>query len=88
MSWSFSAIGRAAAVAKKIREASENGGKPYCKEPEETIRKQTLETLALAADGNAGVIKVEASGSMQWSGDVATQNNVVSSLQPIYGFVE
>lgn len=88
MSWSFSGIGKPLAVAAKAREAADNGGKPYCAEPEETIRKEALEVVAKAASSlNAEtVVQVNASGSMWKDGEIVRSQSLkieVNTLGPI-----
>lgn len=88
MSWSFSAIGKPAAVAAKCRDTIENGYK--CAEPEETIRKTVLEAAAMAAeahDATQYAVSVEASGSMLRDNGVCKSNNVRLEVRPIYGFL-
>lgn len=86
MSWSFSGIGKGAAVARLARKAKEQ---PACSEPEETFRVQALELVALSAEaqGDDVVVKASGSGSMWKDGDVIRQNNIKIEVEPLYGFV-
>jgi len=87
MSWSFSVVGRPKAVAAACRAEAE---KSPCAEPEESIRKTTLELAALSAENHTddNVVKVEASGSMYSQDGACHQNQVSLSVRTIYNFVE
>jgi hypothetical protein len=91
MSWSFSAIGKPAAVAKKIADELE---KYPCSEPEQSIRHKVGEALqvALAAFPGNAAVQIDASGSQSTQSGANEPNTAINNLsvkiQPIYGFVE
>ena len=89
MSWSFSAVGKATAVAKAALAEKET---TRCAEPEEGHRKAALDYLAQAAGGIIGdnqFVRAEASGSMWKDGDTVKSHTLSLKFEPIYGvFVE
>lgn len=88
MSWSFSAIGKPAAVARAARAYIESGHR--CAEPEESVRRGTLELAAQAALGQAEniVVQVECSGSMWTQNGVAQTQNLRLEVKPLGNLVE
>lgn len=88
MSWSFSAIGKGEAVARAARAYIESGHR--CAEPEETVRRNTLEVAALAALGQAPttVVQVECSGSMYTNNGVPITQNLRLEVKPLGNLVE
>lgn len=87
MSWSVSAVGKAAAVAAKIAQEI-NAYK--CAEPEEGVKQAAGVVLAaaLAAQDPAGVVQVAASGSQSQQGTPPVfTNSLAITVTPIYGFV-
>lgn len=88
MSWGVNYVGKAAAVAKKLREPVSYTNP----EPEETLRKQLLETAAQACDAMDPNALVSVSGNGHQSGNVGQNgiNNAMSlKVEPFYGnFVE
>lgn len=93
MSWSVSAIGKAAAVAASIETQFSQS---TCSEPEESVRQSARATIAaaLAAQDPRTVVKVMASGSQSQRNygqkDVAPSftNSLTINVEPQYGFVE
>jgi len=86
MSWSVSAVGKAASVAAKL---AADFTKYPCGEPEETIRQLAANVIAtsLAAFPPASAVRVDACGS-QSGGDSGKVNNLILKIEPLYGFVE
>ena len=86
MSWSFAAVGKAAAVAAKAREAKESG---KCIEPEESYRLDALESIARFSETLVNsAVKVSASGSMWKDGEVVKSHSMAVNFEPLYNFVE
>lgn len=93
MSWSFSAIGKAAAVAKKARADLE---RIKCAEPEETIKAGVIAMIeaTCSAMPEASAVKIVASGSQSTAyvdnkpADGKYTNNLRLDIEPIWGFVE
>jgi hypothetical protein len=86
MSWSVSAIGKPAAVAKKM---AEEFAKNPCIQPEETIRQAVagIVATALSSFPNNYAFRVDASGS-QSSSDAGTTHSLSVKIEPIWGFCE
>lgn len=90
MSWSFQAVGKAAAVLEKARI---DLPKINCPQPEETIKGNVLVQLeaALPFFPPGYAVKVTASGS-QYAPDHTKPKEVVNSfelkIEPLWGFVE
>lgn len=90
MSWSVNAIGRASAVAKKLKSDFE---RIKCSEPEETIKNTVAVAVTAALDAFPPdtAVKVEASGSQYCPDSTKPDqkfNNLTVKLEPLYGFVE
>jgi len=85
MSWSVSAIGKAASVKAK---AAEQFAAIKCNEPEETIKNKLAEAVDLALTDVDGVIEIKASGSQYTNGGKVIYNNFAITLNQIYGFIE
>jgi hypothetical protein len=91
MSWSVSAIGKAAAVAEKVASELERS---KCSEPEETIKNTVADVVgvALRAFPPNYAVRVNASGSQQTPDFSKAPKEIVNSLnvsiEPIWGFVE
>lgn len=87
MSWSFSASGRPAAVAEKMR--ADLGRQP-CAEPEESIKSGIVDVLgaALSAYPERSAVTVSASGSQGTDADGRHVNSLTVRLEPIWGFIE
>lgn len=87
MSWSVHAVGKAAAVGRKI---AEQLAASKCVEPEESIKKLVGEqvALALAAFPAHHAVKVQASGSQSTLADGTKTNALSVAIEPMYGFVE
>ena len=97
MSWSFNAIGKPAAVAKKARH---DLGKINCAEPEQGIKERVIEAIEMACAGMPDdcAVKIAASGSQggayklehgayhEIKGKFNNSLNLV--IEPIFGFVE
>lgn len=88
MSWSFSAVGKPAAVALRTRQQIETGHK--CAEPEDTARRNILEVAAAVAESHAAgyLVQVEASGSMYVLLDQVQTQNIRLEVKTIHGFLE
>lgn len=91
MSWSFSCVGKPAAVLKA---ADDQFSRVKCAEPEETLRQQALESIkkSLSMMPDSTAVQVDACGS-QYSLDVAEGkpgfiNTFKLEIKPLYGFVE
>lgn len=86
MSWSVSATGRAAAVAKKL---AEDFARVNCSEPEQTIKNNVASAVdaALTAFPPEAPVRVEASGS-QSNMNGAITNQLKVEIAPIWGWVE
>lgn len=88
MSWNFLSIGKGEAVARAARAYGENGNR--CAEPEESVRRNTLELAAQAAlgQGENTIVQVECSGSMYTNNGVPITQNLRLDVRPIGNFVE
>lgn len=93
MSWSVSAVGKAAAVAAKV---AKDLAAIKCSEPEETIKNSvgTIVATALAAYPDTYAVTVNASGSQGpgYSPDnpgasMGQVNTLQVTISPMYGFV-
>ena len=88
MSWSFSAIGKPAAIVEKAR----NDLIMFkCAEPEESIKAEVLHILeiSLLAYPDTSCVKVLANGSQSTTKDPQRfTNNLSVSIEQVYGFVE
>jgi hypothetical protein len=91
MSWSVAAVGKAAALHKKLEE---DFASVKCSEPEDTIKNSVRDAvlLALTAYPSNFPLRVEASGS-QSHPDFSkkpheTTHQLKVSIEPIYGFTE
>lgn len=90
MSWSVSAIGKAAAVRKSI---ADQFTKNTCAEPEEAVRQNAAKLLdeALAAQDQSQPVEVSASGSQSYKDYVAktgVTNQLTMQVRPLHGFIE
>lgn len=87
MSWSFNAIGKPAAVAKK---AAEELTRFKCYDPEEAIKANVGAAIAgaLAAFPPDYAVRVTASGSQNGSDSANVVNTLHVQIEPLYGFVE
>lgn len=93
MSWSVGAIGKAPAVAVKLKADLDA---MTCSEPENSVKDGAGVALiaALAAQSPTAVVKASASGSQSQTYDkdgttVLLVNNTLSiSVEPVWGFVE
>lgn len=88
MSWSFSAVGRPAAVAAK---AAKELSAFKCAEPEESIKERIMQSIVIACEAMPSdiAVRVEASGSQyvkQTDGPVV--NTASLKIETLYGFVE
>lgn len=86
MSWSFSGVGKAHALAKK---AQAELTRYRCSQPEETIKTivgSTITAVLMAASPRM-VVKVEANGS-QYTDIDCSANSVTLTITPLHGFVE
>lgn len=83
MSWSFVEKGMPLDVAKAARAAA--SGTPYCKEPEEGIRKSALDLIANAAESYADGqrVSVQAYGSQYVENDKVLHNELKITLTPM-----
>lgn len=88
MSWSFSAIGKPPAVARAARAYIETGHR--CAEPEETVRRETLETAAKVAESHSDkyVVSVECGGSMWTENGVPQTQNLRLEVKSLGNLVE
>lgn len=87
MSWSFSASGSPAAVARACREEKD---KSLCAEPEETLRKAALDLMASSSEQHHddAVIRASGSGSMWKDGDVVRSNNIETKVEHLWDWVQ
>ncbi len=90
MSWSVSAIGKAAAVKASI---ADQFSRNKCSEPEETIRQAAAQLidLAMSAQDAPAVVKVMASGSQgfrDYTAKTGVYNQLTITVEPQHGFVE
>lgn len=89
MSWSVSAVGRAAAIAPKL---ADQFTRNKCSEPEETIKNSVAAALALAlaAFPPNFTVKVSAAGSQSIPDAAQPErtNQLSVTLEPIWGFVD
>lgn len=92
MSWSFSAVGKASAVAKAIEESSNNNmtGQSLAEWQE---AKPSILAL-VKANTNDMAVKVSASGSASWDykgtpdPQEKTHSQCACVIEALYGFVE
>jgi hypothetical protein len=90
MSWSYSAHGKPAAVAKN---AAARMAKIDCPEPEQTIKNKIADIIAIscAALPQNVVVKIAAAGS-QYCPDIQKKgeliNSVALTIEPGAGFLE
>ncbi len=90
MSWHFQAVGKAAAVRKKVADEAASTAYTFS-EPEKSMRSQAFATMdtALAAMPEASAVRINASGSQYVCSDPAgTFNTFKLEIEPLYGFVE
>ncbi len=87
MSWSFSGVGKPAALADRARASLSN---IKCREPEETIKGKVAEIVeeCLAAFPAGSAVQIEASGSQSTADDGTALNSLSLNIKPLYGFVE
>lgn len=87
MSWGFQVAGKPKAVAAKARAEAEIA---RCAEPEESIRKNALNTIATIADNTADEypIEVAANGSQSVANGVVQHNSLHISVKPIWNWAE
>jgi len=97
MSWSFNAIGKPAAVAKKARADLE---KILCAEPEQSVKAGVISMIEAACGGmpEDSAIRIEASGSQSPAYRISggsyheikgsVMNSLTLKIEPIHGFVE
>lgn len=88
MSWSVSAVGKASAVATRIKEQMAVG---KCAEPEETIKQAVGEIIATALGSmpeQSLAVKVEASGSQSTTNNIVVSNSLTVKIEPIHGFLD
>lgn len=87
MSWSFSGVGKPAALIEKMHRDL----KYKCTEPEETIKNEVMATIerALSAFPPSHPVEVTASGSQSSTPDnLSFVNNLQVGIKPLWGFVE
>lgn len=87
MSWSFQAVGKAAAVAAL---AATDIPAYACIEPEQSIKAKATEAIAAAlmAYPDGAVVHLEASGHQDSAKDGKASNTLSIHIRPLYGFVE
>lgn len=90
MSWSLSAVGKAVAVAAKLKKDFAN---IKCSEPEETIKNQACAAIAtaLAAFPPGQAVSVSAGGSRSVADHKKPEeavNSLSIKIEPLWGFVE
>ena len=92
MSWSVSAIGKAAAVKKEIADQFTKGGK--CVEPEESIRQAAAQIIdqAVGSIHESYVVQVSAGGSQGYKNYSKPEDGLFNSLnidiRVQHGFIE
>lgn len=88
MSWSVSAIGKARAVERAIREQFDNAA--ACREPEEQARQSAKQAIGwtLAAYPDEAALKVTANGSMSSNNGVPQGASLHIAVEQIYGWAE
>lgn len=87
MSWSVSAMGKAAAVAQKVAADLE---RQKCPEPEQAIKTKLGEVaaMALAALPDNTYVKVEGGGHQNAENHGKFVNAFKIEVTPLYGFIE
>lgn len=88
MSWSVSAIGNPAGVAKQIEEQL---AEIRCEEPEESIKNSVaaIISLALLQFPDNYAVRIDATGSQSHQGKLTPgkTNSLRLNIEPLYGFV-
>ena len=88
MSWSFTAVGKPAAILAK---AEADMTRYKCAEPEEQIKTKVLGIIkaSLLVYPDVAAVEISASGSQQPTDQPGRFMNSVSVvIKPIYGFIE
>lgn len=91
MSWSVAAVGRAQAVANRLK-AERERMTGQCAEPEESIKNSVLDSMVAAASVFPPNTAIEASAAgSQMAPDLTKPgeryNTMYVKLQPVYGFI-
>ncbi len=87
MSWSFSAVGKPAAVTKAIEESSNN----KLTDPSLTEWNEAKPALLMLVGANLGggiVVKVNANGHGSFTDGKKTSGQCSCVIESLYGFVE